>query len=229
MLTQSENQAARAQASDFLTAATAYQALLQSHDLPLSLDTTKLLDIYRGRLFKQLLAADAGLQARYDLARTKDGQQRIQADTMAGISLKGHELPDQLAEAMAELEQAYRTVPRINDVQPIALVHLLSGYELDYGRYLDQFTMSWAGKEHARVYFEQLGDTLTQWRNLVQTIGGSTQTLAEIVEQVTRPFSQRVPDSGPIMLDEKALYQYLSYKPQLLDVLTGPSVSRAAA
>lgn len=228
MLIQAENQAARTTAADFLTEATAYKAFLNSHGLPLSMDTTKLLDIYRGRLFEQLLTADTGLQARYDMARTKEGKQRIQDDTMAGISLKGHELPEQLAEAIDELEQAYRTVPMLNDVPRIAVAQLLTGYGLDYGRYLDQYTMSWEGKEHARAYFEQLAATLTQWRGLVEAIGGSTQTVAEITKHMTRPFSQGVPYNSPITIDEKTLYQYLSYNPQLLDLLTGPPIAQAA-
>ncbi|MFD1873884.1 hypothetical protein [Hymenobacter bucti] len=227
MLTQIENQAARTAATDFLTAATAYKAFLKSHELPLSLDTTKLLDIYRGRLFEQLIAADTGLQARYDLARTKEGKQRIQADTMAGISLKGHELPEQLAEAIADLEAAYRTIPQVSDVPYIALGQMI-GYGLDYGQYIDRYTMNWEGKEQARAYFEQLATTLTQWRNLVKATNGSTRTLAEVMEQVTRPFTQQLPEHGPITIDEKALYQYLGYHPQLLDVLTGPPVRQAA-
>jgi len=229
MLTQAENQAARATATDFVTAATAYKAFLKSHDLPLSLDTTKLLDIYRGRLFEQLLAADTGLQARYDMARTKEGKQRIQADTMAGISLKGHELPEQLAEAIADLEQAYHTVPLLNDVPHIELAQLIGyGYGLDYGSYLDKYTMSWAGKEHARAYFEQLGATLTQWRNLVQVTSAAPQTLASLFERVTRPFSQQVPDSGPITIDEKKLYSYLSHNSQLLEALADLPARQAA-
>lgn len=227
MLTQAENQAARATATHFLTEATAYKAFLKLHDLPLSLDTTKLLDIYRGRLFEQLLAADTGLQARYDLARTKEGKQRIQADTMAGISLKGHELPEQLAEAMAELEAAYRTVPFLNGVPRIEVGQLL-GYGLDYGRYLDQYTMNWEGKEQARAFFEHLAVTLTQWRDVALASGGSASTLADIFERITWPFSKGVPDSGVITLDEKKLYQHLSYNPQLLDVLVGPPAHQAA-
>ena len=227
MLTQAENQAARATATDFQTAATSYKAFLTSHDLPLSMDTAKLLDIYRGRLFEQLLAADAGLQARYDLARTKEGKQRIQADTMAGISLKGHKLPEQLAEAMADLEAAYRTVPFLNDVPRVEVGQLL-GYGLDYGRYLDKYTMDWEGKEQARAFFEQLAVTLTQWRGVALASGGSAGTLAEIFERITRPFSNQVPKSGVISLDEKKLYQYLNYNPQLLDVLAGPPARQAA-
>jgi hypothetical protein len=227
MLTQAENQAAREGATDFVTAATAYKAFLKSHDLPLSLDTTKLLDIYRGRLFEQLLAADTGLQARYDLARTKEGKQRIQADTMAGISLKGHELPEQLAEAIDDLQAAYRTVPLINDVPYTELVQLI-GYGLDYGSYLDKYTMNWEGKEHARAYFNQVAATLTQWRNLMTATNGSTGTLTEIMAQVTKVFSQQLPENGPITLDEKKLYSHLSYNPQLLDVLVGPPARQAA-
>jgi aryl carrier-like protein len=218
MLTQTENQAARKEAADFLTEATAYKAFLKSHDLPLSLDTTKLLDIYRGRLFEQLLAADTGLQARYDMARTKEGKERIKTDTMAGISLKGHELPEKLAEAIAELEAAYRTVPQINDVPHVALAQLV-GYGLDYGRYLDRYTMNWEGKEHARAHFEQLAVTLTQWRNLVKAMNGPAHTLTDVMEYMTRPFSRQLPDKSPIKIDEKAMYQYLSHNPHLLEVL----------
>lgn len=228
MLTQAENQAARQAATDFQTAATAYKAFLTSHELPLSLDTAKLLDIYRGRLFEQLLTADTGLRARYELARTKEGKQRIQADTMAGISLAGHELPEQLAEAMAELEAAYHTLPQFNDVKHLALGQLLGGYGLDYGRYLDQYTMSWEGKEQARAFFEQLAVTLTQWRGLSLASGGSAGTLAEIFERISWPFSKQVPEDGVITLDEKKLYQHLSYNPQLLDVLVGPPARQAA-
>jgi len=227
MLTQAENQAARATATDFLTAATAYKAFLTSHELPLSLDTAKLLDIYRGRLFEQLLAADTGLQARYELARTQEGKQRIQADTMAGISLKGHELPEQLAEAIADLEQAYRTVPFLNEVPRIELAQLV-GYGFDYGRYLDKYTMNWEGKEQARAFFEQLAVTLTQWRNLVKATSGVPQSLTGLFERMTMPFGQQVPDSGPIAIDEKKLYSYLSHNPQLLDVLVGPPTRQAA-
>jgi hypothetical protein len=218
MLTQAENQAALANATDFQTAATAYKAFLKSHDLPLSLDTTKLLDIYRGRLFEQLLAADTGLQARYDMARTKEGKERIKTDTMAGISLKGHELPEQLAEAMADLEAAYRTVPFLNDVPHVALTQLV-GYGLDYSSYLDKYTMNWEGKEHARAHFEQIAATLTQWHALARGMNGSTLSLKEVVEQVTRIFPQQLPAEGPIVIDEKKLYQHLSYNPQLLELL----------
>ncbi|MVN76438.1 hypothetical protein GO988_08885 [Hymenobacter sp. HMF4947] len=218
MLTQAENQAARRAATDFLTEATAYKAFLQSHDLPLSLDTTKLLDIYRGRLFEQLLAADTGLQARYDMARTKEGKERIQTDTMAGISLKGHELPEQLAEAMAELEVAYQTVPQLNDVPHVALGQLV-GYGLDYGSYLDRYTMNWEGKEHARAHFEQLAATLTQWRELVVRMNIAPSSLNEVVERIISVFPQQLPTKGPIAIDEKRLYSHLSYNPQLLEVL----------
>jgi len=227
MLSKAEIQAARATATDFLAGATAYKAFLKSHDLPLSMDTAKLLDIYRGRLFEQLLAADTGLQARYDMARTKEGKQRIQADTMAGISLKGHELPEQLAEAIAHLEAAHRTIPRINDVPYAELVQLI-GYGLDYGSYLDKYTMDWEGKEQARAFFGQLAVTLTQWRGVALASGGSAGTLAEIFERITRPLSNQVPENGVITLDEKKLYQYLSYNPQLLDVLVGPPARQAA-
>lgn len=227
MLTQVENQAALDDAADFQTAATAYKAFLASHKLPLSLDTTKLLDIYRGRLFEQLLAADTGLQARYDMARTKEGKARIQADTMAGISLKGHELPEQLAEAIAELEVAYRTIPRLNDVPYIELTQLV-GYGFDYGQYLDRHTMRWEGKELGRVHFEQVAATLTHWRNLVQATNGTPNSLASLVDQITRPFSGQVPASGPIVLDEKKLYSYLSHNPQLLEALAELPARQAA-
>ncbi|MGI4738492.1 MAG: hypothetical protein ACRYG7_25265 [Janthinobacterium lividum] len=219
MLTHAENQAARDQAADFLTEATAYKAFLDSHKLPLSLDTIKLLDIYRGRLFEQLLAADTGLKARYDMARTTEGKHRIQVDTMAGISLKGHELPEQLAEAIDALEAAYLTVPQLSEVKHLALAQMV-GYGLDYGRYLDERTISWEGKEHARAHFEQLATLLNQWRDLVEaTEGGSPRTLAELFERVTWPFSKQVPDNGPITIDEKSLYQHLQYNPQLLEYL----------
>jgi len=229
MLTQTENQAAREAAEDFLTAATAYKAFLAAHNLPLSLDTHKLLDIYRGRLFEGLLAADAGLKARHDLARTKEGKHRIQVDTMAGISLKGHELPEQLAEAMATLETAYRRVPFLNDVPRIELAQLASGYALDYGRYLDQYTMNWAGKELGRAHFEQVAATLTWWRDLVQACNGSTLNLSDVINYVIRPFSQQLPTSGPITLDEKKLYDYLSYNRQLLEALADVATTPAPA
>jgi hypothetical protein len=228
MLTQAENQAARANVTDFQTAATAYKAFLKSHDLPLSLDTTRLLDIYRGRLFEQLLAADTGLQARYDMARTKEGKQRIQADTMAGISLKGHELPEQLAEAMADLEAAYRTVPQVNEVKHIALPQLLGGYGLDYGRYLDQYTMSWEGKEHAVAYFEQLGAALTQWRTVVNSFQGNPSSLSDLLSKLDYFFPSALPQQGPVKVDTKRLYLLLNQNPQLLEVLTGPPVRQAA-
>jgi hypothetical protein len=229
MLTQAENQAARKTAANFLTEATAYKVFLDSHKLPLSLDTAKLLDIYRGRLFEQLLAADTGLKARYDLARTKEGQRQIQVDTMAGISLAGHELPEQLAQAIAELEQAYRRVPFLNDVPRIELAQLASGYALDYGRYLDQYTMNWVGKELGRAHFEQVAATLTQWRDLVQATNGTPLSLSSMVEQVTRPFSGQVPASGAIALDEKKLYDYLSHNPQLLEALASMATTPAPA
>lgn len=227
MLTQVENQAARANAADFQTAATAYKAFLASHQLPLSLDTTKLLDIYRGRLFEQLLAADTGLQARYDMARTKEGKARIQADTMAGISLKGHELPEQLAEAMADLEAAYRTIPQLNDV-PYAALGQMIGYGLDYGQYIDRYTMNWEGKELARAHFEQVAATLTYWRDLMKATNRSTRTLADIMQEVTKVFTLQVPDSGPITFNEKELYSHLSYNPQLLEALTELHARQAA-
>ncbi len=231
MLTQAENQAAREGAADFLTAADAYKAFLAAHELPLSLDMTKLLDIYRGRLFEQLLAADTGLKARYDLARTQQGQRQIQVDTMAGISLAGHELPEQLAAAMAELEQAYRRVPQLNEVKHIELIGLLGGYGLDYGRYLDQHTMSWEGKELGRAFFEQMAATLTQWRDVVKASGGPTLSLSDVIDYVTRPFSQTLPNRGPVTLDEKKLYDYLSYNRQVVDALASlatPSAPTAA-
>jgi hypothetical protein len=229
MLTKSENQAALEAAKDFQTAATAYKTFLAAHNLPLSLDTHKLLDIYRGRLFEQLLAADAGLKARYDLARTKEGQRQIQVDTMAGISLAGHELPEQLAAAIAELEQAYRRVPYLNEVKRIELAQLAGGYDLDYGRYLEQYTMNWAGKELGCAFFEQVAATLTQWRDVVRASNGSTLSLSDVVEQVIRPFSQQLPKSGPITLDEKKLYDYLSYNRQVLDALADLATLPASA
>lgn len=227
MLTQIENQAAREEAAHFITAADAYKAFLAAHNLPLSLDTAKLLDIYRGRLFEQLLAADTGLKARYDLARTKEGQRQIQNDTMAGISLAGHELPEQLAAAIAELEQAYRRVPYLNEVKRIELIGLLGGYGLDYGRYLDQHTMSWEGKELGRAFYEQVAATLTQWRDLVQASNVSAFSLADVIDYVTRPFSQQLPDRGPITLDEKKLHDYLSYNRQVVDALTSLATTPA--
>ncbi len=227
MLTQAENQAARATARNFLTAATAYKAFLAAHELPLSLDTTKLLDIYRGRLFEQLLAADTGLRARYEMARTQEGKQRIQTDTMAGISLQGHELPEQLAQEMADLAQAYKTVPFLNDVPRIELAQLI-GYDLDYGRYLDQHTMNWAGRELGRAHFEQVAATLTQWRDLVQATSGPAQSLSEVITHIIRPLAQQIPRSGPITLDEKKVYDFLTYNPRLLKALAQGQAAPAA-
>jgi hypothetical protein len=229
MLTQAENQAAREQAADFVTAAAAYKAFLTSHNLPLSLDTTKLLDIYRGRLFEQLLAADTGLKARYDMARTTEGKRQILVDTMAGISLAGHELPEQLAEAMADLQAAYRTVPQLNSLKYLELGQLLGGYDLDYGRYLDQYTMNWEGMENAVAYFEQLGGALTQWRTVRASIVGSEpNSFRDLLHELDYFFPSTVPEHGPIKVDLKRLYGQLKQNPHLLDMLVGPPARQAA-
>jgi hypothetical protein len=219
MLTQAENQAARAQAADFLTEATAYKALLAAHKLPLSVDLHQLTDVYRGRLFEQLLAADAGLKARYDMVRTPAGQKQFRTETMATIDLRGHELPKQLQEALNDLEQAYHVVPMPNEVKRLALSLLASGYGLDLGRYLDERTESWAGKEPALAYFEQLGAALTQWRTVVNSFRGNPSNLSDLLSTLDYFFPSMLPEQGPVKVDAKRLYLQLHHNPQLLELL----------
>ena len=229
MLTQAENEAARRQNEDFTDACADYRALLATHDLPLTVDLTKLTGIYRERLFEQLLTADPGLQARYALARTPEAQRQFRGGTTASVDLCGHELVDELTQAVQGLERAHQALQWPNDVAYLALPQLASGYGLDLGRLLDHYTLSWAGKERARAYFEQVAAMLTAWRDLVQATNGSTRTLADIIEHVTRPFSQQVPDRGPIIVGEKQLYQHLQHNPDLLRVLAAPGPVHPAA
>lgn len=228
MLTQEENQAARAAAVDFTAEAVAYQALLAQHQLPLSVDLTQLTGIYRGRLFDQLLAADAGLQARYDMARTKEAKQQLRSQTVATLDLRGHELPDALAAALDELAQAWRAVPMLNEVPQLTLQQLAGTYGLDYGQLLDTKTMHWEGKEPALAYFAQLGTALTQWRTLMRALNKDTRTLASTLEQLEYYFPNQLPEQGAVAVDEQKLYLQLQYHPQLLDMLAGPPVSQAA-
>ena len=222
MLNQEQNQAAREAAADFTTEATAYQALLAQHQLPLSVDLDKLTGIYRGRLFEQLLAADTGLQARYEMARTTDGKKRIEADTMAGIDLRGHELPDTLAVAIASLERAWQAVPFVfNDLPRFTLPNFVGSYGLDYGKMVDHYTMQWAGKEAAQAYFTQLGQVLTGWRSLMRGVGKATQGLPETLEQLYWYFPRQVGEHQPIVVDEQRLYSQLNSHPELLDLLAG--------
>ena len=219
MLNQAQNQAAREAAADFTTEATAYQALLAQHQLPLSVDLDKLTSIYRGRLFEQLLAADTGLQARYELARTTDGKKRIQADTMAGIDLRGHELPDTLEQAIASLERAWRAVPMLNDVPNRPLDWLAANYSFDYGRLLDSHTMRWEGKEAAVTYFTQLGQVLTGWRDLMRRLRRNVGTLDNAMSELGYYFPNQFEDGQPIVVDEQKLYTQLRLNPELLDLL----------
>lgn len=224
MLTPEQRETAYRQADDFTEACADYRALLATHDLPLTVNLAQLEALYRGRLFDELLQADPGLRARYELARTPDAKQQLRAQTVGSLDLRGHELPEQLAQAVAGLEHALLDLLAHgwpNDVPRLSLAQLASSYGLDYGRLLDARTMQWAGKEAAQAYFAQLGQVLTGWRALQRGLGKNVSTLSHTLEQLDTYFPNQLPAQGPIVADEHKLYAQLQLHPELLDALAG--------
>lgn len=219
MLTPQERETAYRQAHYFTEQCAAYRALLATYDLPLVVEMSPVDQLYRRRLFDQLLAADAGLQARQALARTREAQEQLRSQTVDHLDLRGHELLDEVRAAQSALHQAYNALPLPNEVRRPTLSVLAAGYDLDLGRLLDHYTMQWTGKEAALTYFEQLGQTLTQWRNVVRALNRDTGTLASTLDPLTYFFPAQLRPESPIVVDEHKLYQQLQYHPRLLDLL----------
>ncbi|WP_151086816.1 hypothetical protein [Hymenobacter baengnokdamensis] len=207
-LTPEQNQAQLAQNADLIAQCTAYKALLAANKLPLSVDMTELTTAYRQQLFDRLLTVDPGLKARYELLRTEEGRQKLLFDT---INTDGHELLDQVRDALAKLTRLYSHVSfgmghQLHQHQPLAT--FAKRYTLDLNQALAAHTISWEGKEYVLAYFEGLLPELERVREIFRPLTNIGASMGEVFMALSN-FYHEDRTRTPMRVDEHALHERL--------------------
>jgi hypothetical protein len=217
MITQVENTEARRYFAGFITQCTTYKSLLTTAGLPVSVDMDVLTGAYRQQLFDGLLKVDKGLKARYELLRTDDARAKLIADT---INLDGHDVIDDAAAALQQLARTYQQV-QIPGEGPLhrdmPLESFARYHNLDFGQLLDAHTLSWAGNEHVKAYFDNLATALTPWLAIVRKTMKSGATVEDAGQLLGQYFTASIGGlaSEQVMVQEKVLYHRM--KSQKLD------------
>lgn len=218
MITQKENAEARRYFARFMEQCTTYKALLTTAGLPLSVDLPTLRQAYQQQLFDGLLKVDQGLKARYDLLRTDEARTQLVAST---INLDGHDVIDDAATALQQMEVVYKqlAIPGSGPLhRDTPLSSFAQYYALDFGRLLDENTLSWAGNEHVKAFFEQMATSLTPWLKIVRSTmksGASVQDAAMLLADYFAMYTPEGQASDTVLVDEKKLFYRM--KSQKLD------------
>lgn len=211
MITQEQNQAFRAEHTEYMQQCTDYRALLTSMNLPFSVDLEALKKILRQRVADELLSVDESLKLRYSLLRTEAGRQKMREEVTASIDLAGYEDVEQLQASLTRLQQGYNSVGHFPDQYRADFSLFARGYELDLGKLLDSRTMYWEEKQPVLDYFTQLGQQLEQARNVMAALNKHHHSLEEVARSLTtyyQPnYNKTLRDPNWLVPDLERVYQ----------------------
>lgn len=213
MFTQKEAADAKKQERNFIERCEAYRVLLTEQELPLTLDLERLKTELRNQLFAKLLTVDAGLAMRWEMLRSEEAQRKLVLDT---VDLTGYEIVPELSKHIQSItayysricfwaESGYHDVARV-----LTLDRLVSGYDLDLAKWIDEQVFSWKEEEIALLDFfrHELAPQLEKARRIIRASKSSGATLRETLNYMSGFFTDSS-QSGEIAPKEYTLYSYV--------------------
>ncbi|QIX62283.1 hypothetical protein HER32_14290 [Hymenobacter sp. BT18] len=225
LFTKREVAAAKQTAHGFIKQCEEYRALLQEHELPLSMDINTLTGVLRAQQFAKLLAFDKGLKMRFEMLRTEEAQQKLIADT---IDLTGYAIVDELPRRIEGLQRTYSGLMLTTGNRPAMLARegyslgqLLSQYGLDFNAWIEANAIDWTGKQHVLEFFRELAKPLTQLRTIYRKTRASDASLQHLVGPQIAGYFTDESNMGALEPHEHRLIQELIPQLQQLNLLAG--------